>query len=1016
MSDQLWQSVGRHCLPVLASRIEDLRRWLDRISSKNPHAAVLSDKTGVETSLADARSAEALEIEVIRQVGLKQLSKREAADWLRLLYLAEERWNATNANQIAHTRLARLPAAQPSPFKKDNISHLPRVEAWRQALQTALRTDAITSSAQLLKAATILSALLFGALIDSKKLGLLGKFAGQPASQAGGYRYIEFNLPYAGMGNHHTQRWYPDPMTSLLLWHPAARSAEKMARLPMADIKSVLIAGRLSKAALPQGTKDLLDAATAWWQLKMAPIDIHGLQRSFLVHSIHPRTWRRLHAPGNNQADISAAPAAEPPDEGSAEKDDLFVIYPWLQALDTLFQSASKTAALGKLPASATEGTTSHLLQAWLHFAISGNSSTKQARSLKTLAQECIPACTQLLASLGDTSPLLATSPDAATLDVLINAYQDILGEIPQSSQRKSLAIGLREFHHFLAKKHGVEPLPSLEAALGEDAGLLPVDANLITFDDYEAVQTWLETPRINSKPPVIKEIAQLVLMFAFRLGMRSQEIWGLQLDDVDIEGEGEISIIVRPNTVRRLKTPSSKRVIPAEAFLSEAELVKLRAWVAARTEPFQNTKKYEARSEAPLFPAQINDHPISAENITKLIFEALRTVTGDRHLYLHHLRHAFGTWTYLQLRAPDYPSVCEFFSDTPLTLAAIQQGSELRRRLIGTDVSPSRKYAYAVARLLGHSSPAISMAHYLHGDDLIWASIVQEEALSLKLETFLSISSIPRSTAFSWPKNRSGRKHAFLQELVEHAYNEACPTQVAPAKRGRPRKEANSPIAQSVSFEQLFIAYQQVAQGELALERIATQVKLDIGVLQRIGAGLEAIPGRKKDGVPNVYRLRQRKLLMHPEALFNALLKLRKDDPDLFDRGTRIFLENYNAQHCDVVFRGEKTAQDLRTYLTFLKTIGLTGKSVQFVHRVTPSLPAETSWAAKLMTKFNPAASIKTVTLPNKAKAQSYAKWLGVQLIDEAEKAIGLDYWMMAWLARCVLLAKRPSTFGSET
>ena len=1014
MSDQLWQSVGKHCLPILANQINELRRWLATLATTNPHAAILCGQDGADPSLADTGSAQALEREVIRQVAQKKLSKREAADWLRLLYLAEERWNATNAPLIAQTRLARLSAAQPSPFKKDNISHLPRVEAWRQALQAALRDGGITASAQRLKAATILSALLFGALIDSKKLCLLGKFAGQPALQAGGYRYLEFNLPYAGMGNHHIQRWYPDPMTSLLLWHPAAGSTEKMARLPLADIKSVLIAGGLNKTLLPKGAEDLREAAAAWWQLKMAPIDIQGLQRSFLTHSIHPRTWKRIHAQGNAQAEISASPAAETPDDDSAEKDDLFVIYHWLQELEALFKSSNKTVALEKTPTCATVGTTSHLLQAWLRYAISGNSSTKQARSLKTLANECIPACIQLLASLGNTSPLQATPPNGTTLEVLMDAYHEILGEMPQGSQRKSLAVGLREFHHYLVKQHGVEPLPSLEAALGEDAGLLPVDANLITFDDYAAAQIWLETPRMNSKPLVITKIAQLVLMFAFRLGMRRREIWGLQLDDVDIEGE--ISIIVRPNATRRLKTPSSKRVIPAEAFLSVEELEKLRNWVEARTEPFKSSNDYQALSEAPLFPAQMNDCPISAENITKLIFEALRKVTGDRHLYLHHLRHAFGTWTYLRLRAPDYPRVCEFFSAPPLTLAAIKQGSELRRRLIGTDVSPSRKYAYAVARLLGHSSPAVSMAHYLHGDDLIWASIVQEEALSLKLETFLSISTIPRSTAFSWQKNSSAEKHALLQELVEHAYNEACPTQVAAAKRGRPRKAPNSPIAQSVSFEQLFIAYQQIAQGELPLERIAEQVKLDIGVLQRIEAGLEAIPGRMKNGAPSVYRLRPRTLLMPPEALFNALLRLHAEDADLFDRGTRIFLENYNPQHCDVVFRGEKAAQDLCSYLTFLKEIGLPKESVRFIHRVAQPQAAETTWAAKLVTQFTPAALIKTVTPPNIAKAQSYAKWLGVQLIDKKKKAIGLDYWIVVWLVRYVLLSRGPSTFNSET
>ena len=1011
MSDQLWQSVGRHCLPVLANQINELRRWLATLATTNPHAAILCGQDGADPSLADIGSAQALEREVIRQVAQKKLSKREAADWLRLLYLAEERWNAANAPLIALTRLARLSAAQPSPFKKDNISHLPRVEAWRQALQAALRNGGITVSAQRLKAASMLSALLFGALIDSKKLCLLGKFAGQPASQAGGYRYLEFNLPYAGMGNHHIQRWYPDPMTSLLLWHPAARSTEKMARLPLADIKSLLIAGRLSNTLLPKGTEDLLEAAAAWWQLKMAPIDIHGLQRSFLTHSIHPRTWKRIHAQGNAQAEISASPATETPDDDSAEKNDLLVIYPWLQELEAVFKSNNRTVALEKTPACATEGTTSHLLQAWLRYAISGNSSTKQARSLKTLANECIPACIQLLASLGNICPLQATPPDGTTLEVLMDAYQEILGEMPQASQCKSLAIGLREFHHYLVKQHGVEPLPSLEAALGEDAGLLPVDANLISFDDYAAAQTWLETPRLNSKPLVITQIAQLVLMFAFRLGMRRREIWGLLLDDVDVDGE--ISIIVRPNATRRLKTPSSKRVIPAEAFLSAEELKKLRKWVEDRTKPFKSGNDHQARSEAPLFPAQIDGRPISTESIRKLIFEALRKVSGDRHLYLHHLRHAFGTWTYLRLRAPDYPRVCEFFRDTPLTLAAIQQGSELRRRLIGTDVSPSRKYAYAVARLLGHSSPAVSMAHYLHGDDLIWASIVQEEALSLKLETFLAVSTIPRSTAFSWKKKSRAKKHALLQELVEHAYNEACPTQMVTAKRGRPRKEAHSPIVQSVSFEQLFIAYQQVDQGELSLERIAEQLKLDISLLQRIEVGLEAVPGRKKDRAPTVYRLRQRQLHVPPDTLFNALLTLHQKDASLFYRGTRIFLQNYNAQHCDVVFRGEKAAQDLRTYLTFLRKIGLPDSSIRFIHRVAPPFAAETTWATKLTTQFHSAASIKTVAPPNKAKTQSYAKWLGVQLIDETEKAIGLDYWIVVWLARlCVKQRAKLSRF----
>lgn len=151
----------------------------------------------------------------------------------------------------------------------------------------------------------------------------------------------------------------------------------------------------------------------------------------------------------------------------------------------------------------------------------------------------------------------------------------------------------------------------------------------------------------------------------------------------------------------------------------------------------------------------------------------------------------------------------------------------------------------------------------------------------------------------------------------------------------------------------------------------------------------------------------------MPPEALFNALLRLHAEDADLFDRGTRIFLENYNPQHCDVVFRGKKAAQDLRTYLTFLRKIGLPDSSIRFIHRVAPPFAAETTWATKLTTQFHSAASIKTVAPPNKAKTQSYAKWLGVQLIDETEKAIGLDYWIVVWLARlCVKQRAKLSRF----
>jgi len=96
-----------------------------------------------------------------------------------------------------------------------------------------------------------------------------------------------------------------------------------------------------------------------------------------------------------------------------------------------------------------------------------------------------------------------------------------------------------------------------------------------------------------------------------------------------------------------------------------------------------------------------------------------MRAETGDQQLRFHHLRHSFATWTTLRLFLSDLESIPEFFSDQPKTQEWLNQSKQFRSQLyLSTDIT--RKHIYAVASLLGHAGPEMTLEHYVHCMDLV--------------------------------------------------------------------------------------------------------------------------------------------------------------------------------------------------------------------------------------------------------------------------------------------------------
>ena len=111
----------------------------------------------------------------------------------------------------------------------------------------------------------------------------------------------------------------------------------------------------------------------------------------------------------------------------------------------------------------------------------------------------------------------------------------------------------------------------------------------------------------------------KLLMPLLGETGCRLAEIVGLELDDIDMR-EGIIHI--RPNRIRRLKTPSSTRTLPLVGYAKEAMLLALQ----------QANEQY-------LFPRYIKDGACRATHASNALGKWLKR---DFNLTAHSLRHTF--------------------------------------------------------------------------------------------------------------------------------------------------------------------------------------------------------------------------------------------------------------------------------------------------------------------------------------------------------------------------------------
>lgn len=992
----LWLWVHQKTPTIREGSLSALTKFREEVEC--PHARLLTGR--VPQGEANVDSARHLEQAILTHIRLGHISRAVAAQWLRwtyaaLKFLAE----STMGLDIHPTRLAVIPCPPISPFSPTHTALCYPALNWERSLiawLASLHGKELTPAEW--TAGMVLSSVLIGGLLEAAKVKDMLQQVANDLPTIGNRPYAEFHQAMGKYGDFHCQRWFLDPVTELLLLRKSAHHAPLTSSRLTKAIQTLLREHGTPVDQLPNGMGKLLAHATARWHQHAARVDIEIIGRNVQSHALHERTWNRLFRQlPEADAPVDAENDPTQPEYEEGFLADLHLLHPWLLALSQALVHPPKTAPASVDVTQAIEAAgfklstlpeVHKLYVDWVSALLKGKNSTNDRLAVSTIKGLSDAVIPKLLSRLGNQSPVELTLVD------FVELYEGLV-EGRTGSERVTLAKGLREFHRYLSTSHGIPTLKSIRDTLGDDAGLEPVDANPISVEEYHKARAYLNQQIRRGGDRDLIQIAKLTMMLAFRTGMRRREAFGLRLKDLpDI---WHLDIIIQPHEERRLKSDASRRIIPARFLLPLAERRELQAWLCRRFKGADMTNEAAWVFDVPT--PQGGWRRLSAERTADRIIEALFHATGQP-TKIHQLRHSFGTWMYLAMRAPDYPEVLPLFDHLRQTQTFLKRGSRLRQLLLNHPGPTSRAYGYVVARLLGHSSPQVSHNCYIHSTEFIHRALAIRTADQLPAGALRGVANLKPV----WGNRllEFGVEHLVSHVRAQHARTELAevtpstqgptdtqgqtlaPMPTLPPSRGRPKKLSPQNWIDLMTVHELLHMHSSTSQ---TLDEICAQlyIKPETGkhILKQVQSTGEGF-GFKERGIrplafPEFARKQSEWKLIKP--LEQRLQRAFAIDPNAALTGTLVHLQHYNPSKRDVVFKGEKERDNLNKYLLMLQRMELEPKDIQILLRKIgePDIP---KWTRKALGPFVKS-SARCIAPPVLAKALSYRDWLGLQIMN---------------------------------
>lgn len=492
------------------------------------------------------------------------------------------------------------------------------------------------------------------------------------------------------------RRWFADPITRVLLahWH---HDAVRSAKLNADDCLQAFF-----------GTADvdwsdlLLRHARLHWQLRIPPLLVtHALG----VHRVVPvpgNDWRRV-------IGLNFTPADGPYRFCSTHKSSARAIdaqiSPLRAILDRVKNSPTgKRATADKIARQYGARTCDSCLAAlagWCVFAL----TLDRGRLPKGFAPSTVKGyLTYLATEVFDPGD----DPQSWTDDQLGERYDTRLSEIEDGNRRNKTLNAIASFHAYLrSRRPELAPLPQhLEDHRAEGRA----SANLLSPGEFQNALALCRTTE-----------QKLCLILPFRAGLRLRETLGLLVTDFHIHGGG-CDLVIARNQLRKLKTLTSRRILPLDLLLEPDELKLLLGWVKKRRVLAQASYA-RGLLVGPLNAAE----PLSEKHVLKELDDILHRATGAA-LTAHHLRHSFASYVLATMLLPEGTS--ELAVPAPLRSAiSVERKSRLTNRLLGPE-KLGQHALHAVSALLGHIVSATTLRWYSHLLDLSLQHYVSRTAV----------------------------------------------------------------------------------------------------------------------------------------------------------------------------------------------------------------------------------------------------------------------------------------------
>lgn len=227
------------------------------------------------------------------------------------------------------------------------------------------------------------------------------------------------------------------------------------------------------------------------------------------------------------------------------------------------------------------------------------------------------------------------------------SAYAQILSLKGHHKNIDVIGLQIQEFHNFLSRQWGIEPIDRSELGSYFNDPTRPADATLVSEAEYLRALKWLLDCASFEDPAATIFHAQwrrrcraaaTVLLLLWRSGARISEIsWLRHCDFVVINGRAVL--VVRPSMYRRLKTKAARRLVRLWGRLTNEETNLLFDWIA--DEKLRRGARFE--STALLFPEIDDEYGIGSAEFRRLIENAFRSATG-RHIWPHLIRHSWAS------------------------------------------------------------------------------------------------------------------------------------------------------------------------------------------------------------------------------------------------------------------------------------------------------------------------------------------------------------------------------------